>query len=133
MFAVGLFLFAQAGKPAGSPLDRVEILYAAAGIILALAAGAVILFFADKWRKRTMAEVTYTAEELTSFREMYERGEITEAEYDRLRDKVATRVKSTNSPTPPPGGPGGLTGLAAPPQSPPPANPGPPPSTNGSP
>jgi hypothetical protein len=69
----------------------------------ALLAGAVILYFVDRWRKRVMLEEKKSGEELTSFRAMYERGEITEEEYARLRQRVAERVKTAPAAVPPNG------------------------------
>jgi hypothetical protein len=89
-----LALFAQAPtKAKGSPFDRPELLWGAAGLAGALLVGAVAIYLVDKWRKRAALEDRESAGELTSFRAMYERGEITEAEYNRLRQKVADRVK----------------------------------------
>jgi hypothetical protein len=59
----------------------------------ALIFGALVVWFVDRWRKRITSDDRAAGEELTSFRAMYERGEITEEEYNRLRTKVATRVK----------------------------------------
>ena len=59
----------------------------------ALIVGAVVVWFFDRWRKRITSDARDAGTELTSFRAMYERGEITEEEYNRLRQKVATRVK----------------------------------------
>ena len=113
-------LFAQAGRPAGSPLDRPEIIWGSAGLAGALLIGAIVVYFVDRWRKRATTEDTRQAgEELTGFRAMYERGEITEEEYNRLRVKVADRVKKAPAagPAAPAGGtapPGPTTGPAVP-------------------
>ena len=88
-------LFAQvAPRPAGSPWDRPELLYATLGIAAALLAGGVVLYFVDRWRKRGTNPTADGAVELTGFRGMLERGEITEEEYQRLRQKVASRMKA---------------------------------------
>jgi hypothetical protein len=75
-----------------------------------LVAGA-IFWFLERWRKRTLEpSAEDVAGELTDFRGMYERGEITDEEYARLREKVATRAAA---PPKPPAGTGGRP--AAPP------------------
>lgn len=122
MFA--FYLFAQPARPGGSPLDRPEILYGTAGLVGALLAGAVVLWLIDRWRKRAAMEDRESGTELTDFRAMYERGEITEAEYNRLRLKVADRVKK-----PPPAPPAGMPlppGGSVPPPAPPVPGPFPP-------
>ena len=47
-----------------------------------------------------MLEEKQSGLELTDFRAMFERGEITETEYERLRLKVANRVKKPGVPSP---------------------------------
>ncbi|MBX9627482.1 MAG: SHOCT domain-containing protein [Gemmataceae bacterium] len=92
-----LSLLAQApAKPAASDLlDRPEFIYGTVGLAGALLAGAVVIYLVDRWRKRqATADTADAGVELTSFRAMYERGEITEAEYAKLRQKVASRVKT---------------------------------------
>lgn len=91
-----LTLLAEATpKPAGSPFDRPDLVIGTVGLAAALLVGAVAVYFVDRWRKQAALESrTESGAELTDFRVMYERGEITEAEYVRLRDKVAARVKA---------------------------------------
>lgn len=87
-----LVLFAQ-NKAAGSPLDRPEFLWGSVGLVAALIAGAVVIYLVDKWRKQEAMAGKSSGGELTDFRAMFERGELTEAEYNKLREKVASRVK----------------------------------------
>jgi hypothetical protein len=93
-----LALLAQQ-KPAGSPFDRPELLWGSAGLAGALLVGAVVIYLVDKWRKQTALADRQTGLELTDFRAMFESGEITKAEYDRLRLKVAERVKQAEAAT----------------------------------
>ena len=86
-------LFAQ-NKPAGSPFDRPEIIWGSVGLAAALLVGALVITIVDKWRRRAAMEEREAGLELTDFRAMYESGEITEAEYNRLRLRVANRVKN---------------------------------------
>jgi hypothetical protein len=117
-------LFAQPGRPAGSPLERPDIVWGSAGLAGALLVGAIVVYYVDRWRKRAVTEDTRQAgEELTGFRAMYERGEITEEEYNRLRLKVADRVKKAPTPAAGPAAPAG--GTAPPGPAPGPAVPGP--------
>lgn len=74
------------------PLSRPEILWGTIGLTLALLVGAGIIYAVDRWRKR-LADGTHDAESLTSYRDMYEAGEITEAEYIELKRRLAEKVK----------------------------------------
>ncbi|WP_439621845.1 hypothetical protein [Gemmata sp.] len=82
-------LLAQA-RP--DPFREPEVIWGTAGIAVALLAGAFVIWLVDKWRKNAAAPPDAT-EELSGFRGMLQRGEITEEEYARLRNKVAARVR----------------------------------------
>jgi hypothetical protein len=68
-------------------------MWGTAALTLALLAGAALVYLADRWRKRNAAASSDASAELTEFRRMYDRGEITDEEYARLRERVARRVK----------------------------------------
>jgi hypothetical protein len=87
-------LLAQFGKGSGDPFRSPDVIWGTAGLALALLAGALLVYFADRWRKKTANQVADSSRELTEFRRMYQRGEITEEEYAKLRDRVAQRVKA---------------------------------------
>ena len=89
-------LLAEGGRAGNDPFSRPEVIWGTAALAGAFFAGAFVIYLADRWRKRLAAN-SHAAAELTDFRGMYERGEITEEEYARLRNRVAERVK-----TPPP-------------------------------
>lgn len=93
-------LFAQGARANDDPLRSPEVILGTIGLTLALLIGALVIHLTDRWRKRLTAGVETTSE-LSQFRAMFERGEITEEEYARLRDRVARRVKTALlSPTP---------------------------------
>jgi hypothetical protein len=96
-----LVLFAQ-NKAAGSPFDRPELIWGSVGLAGALFVGAVVIYLVDKWRRQAALDEKKSGEELTDFRAMFERGEITEAEYNALRLKVAQRVKKAEPAAPAP-------------------------------
>jgi hypothetical protein len=78
------------------PLRSPEVMWGVGMLIAAMLVGAAVIYAVEKWRKRaesppTDADVT---SELTGYRDMYENGEITEAEYAELRRRVAEKVKA---------------------------------------
>lgn len=82
--------------PAGPPkplLENTEFLIACGLMALVLFGGAFILSYFDRRRKRQEAAFTDTTAQLESYRELYESGEITGGEYQRLRERVAGRMK----------------------------------------
>jgi hypothetical protein len=65
--------------------------------------GAFIIARVDRWRKRQMEAKDDEADHVTSFRELYENGELSKEEYDRVLRRVAERVGAKSRPqTPPP-------------------------------
>jgi hypothetical protein len=125
MWAVAVL--AQAGRADKDPFRQPEVIWGTAGLALALLLGALVIWLVDRWRKQS-AKTTNSAEELTDFRGMYERGEITEEEYGRLRTRVSGRMRQAPVVPAAPGAHGAPTDTppAAPPAETPPQNPPPP-------
>ncbi len=105
---------------AANTLLTVEFLVTVGLLVLVLLVGAAVLHYTDVWRKQQQFIPPHeSAESLSSFRELYERGEITEAEYAAVRDRVAARVKQEVALTNP------STASLPPPETSPPGNRGP--------
>src|SRR5687768_3769671 len=92
-------MFAQAPPTTARPqavLQSTEF-YLALGVLAGvLLVGAVVLHFVDRWRKRQSDAADARREstlDLTTYREMYEDGEITQSEYERIRNKIAAKMK----------------------------------------
>ncbi len=67
----------------------------------ALLVGALAVHLIDRWRKRDAKAEHTPDEDLTNFRAMFERGELTEAEYDKVRKRAAERMKQKLGVAPP--------------------------------
>ena len=114
-----LLLLADAGAPVvrEDPLRSPEVIWGVAALVVSLLIGAVVIYAVDQWRKRaergpTAADATGA---LTTYRAMYESGEITEEEYTKLRDKVAAKVKTPAAPKGDPTRPAPPDGASEPP------------------
>src|SRR5262249_16133386 len=91
---MGVLVLLGGAAQQGDPLSRPEVIYGTLGLAVALLFGAGVIYFVDKWRKRAgIVTEADAVDSLTSYREMYEEGEITEAEYAELRRRVADKVK----------------------------------------
>jgi len=93
-----------------------------AGVILV---GAAILSRVDRWKKRQLEDLDDTPEQIGSFRAMFERGEISKEEYDRVLRRMAERSGTKPKPATTAAGPAEPTPSAT--EVPPPA----PPATGG--
>lgn len=71
-----------------------EFLWLVGALIATLLVGAVVLSWVERWRKRQLSDTPAgDVQQLGSFRSMYERGELTKEEYDRIKQKEATRLR----------------------------------------
>jgi hypothetical protein len=78
------------------------LLGATALLIGVLLLGAMALYWADRWRKQQLAETgPSTSDELTSFRVLYEQGELSQSEYDRIRSRLARKLRDEAAPRQP--------------------------------
>jgi hypothetical protein len=82
--------------------------------------GGMIIARIDRWRKRQMEHEDDAPEHLGSFRAMYERGELSKEEYDRVLLRMATRIGAKPKPA--------IAPAASSPSTEPPANEEPPPT-----
>lgn len=84
--------------PAGRPLrdlraeDYLQLSLWLLITTLTLALGVALIWYIRKVMRRTDKDLS-AGNELTSFRALYERGELTKEEYDRLRSKLGKRLK----------------------------------------
>lgn len=85
-------------------LTKQERLFLWSGVLLAvLLFGAWVISRLDRWRKRQMEAEDDSPGHVSSFRELYERGELSKEEYDRVLRRVALRAGANPKPvsTPP--------------------------------
>ena len=83
-------------------LTKEERLILWTGVLLGvLVIVAVFIARLDRWRKRQL-EGADDPDPVMSFRELYERGEISKEEYDRVLRRVAERVGARPKPVPVP-------------------------------
>jgi len=74
-------------------LTKEERLLLWVGVLVGvLLLGALVIARVDRWRKRQMEAKDDETEHVTSFRELYENGELSKEEYDRVLRRVAERV-----------------------------------------
>src|SRR5438105_2740950 len=70
-------------------------LWLTAALVGVLLLGALILSWLQRWRKRQFAADPGPVGQLTTFRALYERGELSKEEYERIRSRVAERAKAS--------------------------------------
>jgi hypothetical protein len=131
--ALTLLLAAAAPPSPPARLTPGELLWAALPLIGVLLVAAVVLYFVDRWRKRSAApsDAAGAGDELSHFRSLYERGQMSREEFEQVKALLAGRLRQEmNVPAPPAASqpqPADTNIQAAPPdpQSPPPEPPKP--------
>lgn len=84
--------------PAPIPIDkaqaRADLMTTVGLAVIAMFFAALVLKMAMRYRRQIDEPDECNASvSMSSFREMYDNGEITQDEYDRLRDKLAAKIK----------------------------------------
>jgi hypothetical protein len=79
-----------------------QLIWAALPLAAALLLGAGIIYYVDRWRKRAEAPAAPNEDQLNHYRTLYERGELSEDEFNRLKVLLGGRMrKELNLPVPP--------------------------------
>lgn len=89
-----LVLAAPAPPPAGGPslLDP-RLLWATISLVAILLLGALVLAWFDRLRKRADPSVLTPGDQLAAFRLSYERGELSQEEYERIRARLGPKLR----------------------------------------
>jgi hypothetical protein len=91
-------------------LQDERLLWATGILVATLLAGAVVLALIDRWRKKQLSDPTGERDPLTTYRELYQRGELSKEEYVKIRDKLAASYMSTGERPPSDGDDGSSPG-----------------------
>ena len=96
-FVMGAFIcFASTFTGLSPQQERVlALIGAVAGSLLV---GAIILALVDRWRKKQMNDTLSVQDELAAYRELYQRGELSAAEYEQVRARLMARLKTKPKP-----------------------------------
>jgi hypothetical protein len=91
------FLWAQAADPTRTPRQP-TFDWSTLWPWVALAAGAVVvgisvIVIVDRWRRRPVQHSPSVNEQLSEFQALYERGELSREEYDRIRSLLGQRLR----------------------------------------
>jgi len=101
-------------------LDSTEFIVGTVSLVAVLLGAAIVLWALDRWRKQEARRNLESTESLSNFRALFERGEISEAEYKRIRDRVSNQMRREVGLPPPPVVPAQTEAKAEPAPCPPP-------------
>src|SRR6267378_3263827 len=100
-------LLAEAEQKVGLRAWRDQLLWAGPAMAVALLLLALVVAWLQRWRKQVDAVQPTPDDELTHFRVLYERGEISREEFDRIKARLQQRLRQVlDLPQPPAPEPG---------------------------
>jgi hypothetical protein len=86
---LGAWLIEASAVPAAGRLPRdPRLLWAAFGLVGILLLGAVVIWWAGRWRKRAHQPDPVAGDPLTDFQQLYERGQLSREEFERIRTRL---------------------------------------------
>ena len=80
---------------AGLSLLDPRLLWATIALVVALLIGAAVIAWADRWRKNADRGALSPGEQLAAFRLSYERGVLSQEEYERIRARLAPKIRAS--------------------------------------
>jgi hypothetical protein len=73
--------------------DDPQLLWPALALVGALLLGAAVIYCVDLWRKKADLAQASGEDEMTRYRALYESGELSQEEYDRLKALLSGRLR----------------------------------------
>jgi len=108
-----------AERDIGEMIQSAEFLWLVAALVGTMLLGAILISWIERWRKRQLTDSPVSdVQQLGHYRAMFERGELTQEEYDRIKRKEARRLR--NKIVPPEAGQQAPSVQPAPQEPPPP-------------
>jgi hypothetical protein len=95
-------LMATAVLLAPIQLDYWQLAWTSLGMLAILLIGALIISWVDRWRKNPPPERPLSGDQLAHFRTLFEEGELSQEEFDRLRGLLTQRMRQELDVTPGP-------------------------------
>src|SRR5438093_6187788 len=105
MVAAWLALADAELRPRPRILDP-RFLWASLAFAAAVAVGYLVILWVDRWRKRPVQYQLSAHEELAQYQALYERGELSQEEFARIRTRLTERLRQELD-VPPPSPPAG--------------------------
>jgi hypothetical protein len=110
--------------PARPPLWDPRLLWLTLALAAILLIGALMIAWIDRWRKRSGTERLSAKDQLANFRSLYEKGQLSQEEFERIRTLLSRQLRhELDVPAGPPG-----AGPEQRPETPKPAEPSGPPA-----
>ena len=84
---------ADAGIPANPLLQDPWLLWVTLALVVIILVSALVLVWLDRWRKRSGSDRLSAQEQLANFRALYEQGQLSKEEFERIRATLAPQLR----------------------------------------
>jgi hypothetical protein len=75
------------------PVDWRDTLWATLGLVGAVMVGVLVIWYVDRWRKRAAEPAESDDDRLAHFQELFDKGEISPQEFERIRGIFGKRLR----------------------------------------
>src|SRR5262249_52427059 len=73
--------------------QQLQLLWGTLALVVIILVGALVIVWLKGWRKQSRAGPLSTNEQLAQFRELYEQGELSQKEFERIRATLAQQLR----------------------------------------
>ena len=80
---------AQLPRPVWDP----RLFWLTLALVAVILVGALVIYWLDRWRKRSDAERLSANDQLAQFRELYDQGQLSQEEFERIRASLAPQLR----------------------------------------
>jgi hypothetical protein len=84
---------ADFGIPANPLVRDPRLLWMMSALVAIILCGAVVLVWLDRWRRRPGSERLSAQDQLAAFRELYEEGQLSQEEFERIRATLTPQLR----------------------------------------
>jgi hypothetical protein len=85
---------AEAGPPVRTPGWDPRLFWLTLVLMAVISFGALAIAWLDRWRKRSGPERLSASDQLANFRDLYEKGQLSHDEFERIRQLLSRQLRS---------------------------------------
>jgi hypothetical protein len=71
-----------------------RLLWTTLALVAIIVIGAIAVAVLDRWRKRALPPAFDANDQLAQFRELYDKGELSEREFERIREQLGGKIRA---------------------------------------
>jgi|GEM_PF-2756776 len=88
-----LLTVAKTKLPAAPRSWDPRLLWTTLALVAIIVIGAMAVAVLDRWRKRAAPPTFDASDQLAQFRELYDKGELSEQEFERIRERLSGKIR----------------------------------------